>query len=66
MVELCMQLSEIGLAEHKRREAEVNSFSSGQTKAVTDYQQKASQILANVEQQHKEVSCGLCSVSTLI
>lgn len=57
MVELCMQLFETGLAEHKRREAEVNSFFSGRTKAVTDHQQKASQILANFEQQHKEVSC---------
>ncbi|XP_071329892.1 dynein regulatory complex subunit 3 [Trachinotus anak] len=54
MVDLCMQLFEIGLAEHKRRETEVNSFFSGYTKAVTDYQQKASQILANFELQHKE------------
>lgn len=51
-----MQLFEIGLAEHKRRETEVNSFFSGQTKAVKGYQQKSSQILANFEQQHKEVS----------
>lgn len=57
MVELCTQIFEIGLAEHKQRETEVNCFFSGQTKAVTDYQQRASQILANVEQQHKEVSC---------
>ncbi len=57
MVELCIQLFETGLAEHKRRETEVNLFFSGQTKAVTDYQQKASQILANFEQQHKGVSC---------
>ncbi|XP_040918810.1 dynein regulatory complex subunit 3 [Toxotes jaculatrix] len=54
MVELCKQLFEIGLAEHKRRETEVNSFFSGQTEAVTHYQQKASQILANFEKQHKE------------
>lgn len=57
MVELCMQLFEIGLAEHKRRETEVSSFFSGQTNAVTDSQQKASHILAKFEQHHKEVSC---------
>uniref|UniRef100_A0A8D3DJ99 Dynein regulatory complex subunit 3 n=1 Tax=Scophthalmus maximus TaxID=52904 RepID=A0A8D3DJ99_SCOMX len=56
MVELCMKLFEIGLAEHKRRQTEVNSFFSGQTRAVTDHQQKASQILAKFEQQHQEVS----------
>ncbi|AWP18853.1 putative leucine-rich repeat-containing protein 48 isoform 2 [Scophthalmus maximus] len=54
MVELCMKLFEIGLAEHKRRQTEVNSFFSGQTRAVTDHQQKASQILAKFEQQHQE------------
>lgn len=55
MVELCVQLFEVGLAEHKRRETEVSAFFSGQTAAVTDCQQKASQILAKFEQQHKEV-----------
>ncbi|CAB1448093.1 unnamed protein product [Pleuronectes platessa] len=45
---------EIGLAEHKRREAEVNSFHSGHTKMVTDYQKKASQVLAEFQQQHRE------------
>ncbi|XP_044186081.1 dynein regulatory complex subunit 3 [Thunnus albacares] len=54
MVELCVQLCEIGLAEHKRREAEVNSFFSGHSKAVPHYQLRASQILANFEQKHKE------------
>ncbi|XP_075942184.1 dynein regulatory complex subunit 3 [Anarhichas minor] len=53
MVELCMQLLETGLAEHKRRETEVNSFFSGQNEAVTRYQREASQILAHFEQQHK-------------
>ncbi|XP_037647218.1 dynein regulatory complex subunit 3 [Sebastes umbrosus] len=54
MVELCTQLFEIGLDEHKRRETEVNSFYSGQNKAVTDYQQKASHMLAHFEPQHKK------------
>ncbi|KAM6913375.1 dynein regulatory complex subunit 3 [Lycodopsis pacificus] len=53
MVELCTQLLETGLAEHKRRETEVNSFSSGQNEAVTRYQREALQILAQFEQQHK-------------
>lgn len=51
-----MQLFEIGLAEHKRREAEVNSFFSGYTKAEKDYRQIASQILDDFEEQHREVS----------
>lgn len=51
-----MQLFETGLAEHKRRETELNSFFSGQSKAVPHYQHRASQILAHFEQQHKEVS----------
>ncbi|XP_031168742.1 dynein regulatory complex subunit 3 [Sander lucioperca] len=54
MVELCMQLFEIGLAERKRRETEVNSFFGGQNKAVMDYQQKASEILENFEQEQKK------------
>ncbi|KAF1379439.1 hypothetical protein PFLUV_G00176070 [Perca fluviatilis] len=54
MVEQCMQLFEIGLAEHKRRETEVSSFFSGQDKAVMDYQQKASEILENFEQEQKK------------
>uniref|UniRef100_A0A3B4YRV9 Dynein regulatory complex subunit 3 n=1 Tax=Seriola lalandi dorsalis TaxID=1841481 RepID=A0A3B4YRV9_SERLL len=54
MVDLCMQLFEIGLADHKRRETEVNYFFRGQTRALTDYQQKVSQTLADFEQQHKE------------
>lgn len=65
-VELCMQLFEMGLAEHKRREAEVSSFFGGQMNAVTDSQQRASQILAKFEQQHKEVSCeghNVCSAN---
>ncbi|XP_051243672.1 dynein regulatory complex subunit 3 [Dicentrarchus labrax] len=54
MVELCMQVFKIGLAEHKRRETEVSSFFRGQSKAMTDYQQKATQILAEFEKQHEE------------
>lgn len=56
MVELCMQLCETGLAEHKRRETEVNSFFGGQNEAVKHYQQKASHILPDFEQRRKAVS----------
>ncbi|CAB1429318.1 unnamed protein product [Pleuronectes platessa] len=52
MVELCEQVFEIGLVEHKQREAEVNSFLSGRTKIVTDHQKKASQILTEFEERH--------------
>ncbi|KAM9843971.1 dynein regulatory complex subunit 3 [Aulostomus maculatus] len=54
MMQLCVQLFETGLAEHKRRETEVNSFFCGQTAAVTDFQLRTSQILANFDQQHRE------------
>ncbi|KAL3987168.1 hypothetical protein ACER0C_014283 [Sarotherodon galilaeus] len=54
MRELCTQLFEMGLAEHKRRETEVKSFFSCQEKAVTDCQEKASQMLAKFNHEHKE------------
>ncbi|XP_034749717.1 dynein regulatory complex subunit 3 [Etheostoma cragini] len=54
MLELCMQLFEIGLAELKQRETEVNSFFGGQDEAVMEYQQKASEILENFEQEQKK------------
>lgn len=56
MGELCTQLFERGLAEHKRRETEVKSFFSCQEKAVTDCQEKASQMLAKFNHEHKEAS----------
>uniref|UniRef100_A0A3P9ASF8 Dynein regulatory complex subunit 3 n=1 Tax=Maylandia zebra TaxID=106582 RepID=A0A3P9ASF8_9CICH len=56
MGELCTQLFERGLAEHKRRETEVKSFFSCQKKAVTDCQEKASQMLAKFNHEHKEAS----------
>ncbi|XP_005925504.1 dynein regulatory complex subunit 3 isoform X2 [Haplochromis burtoni] len=54
MGELCTQLFERGLDEHKRRETEVKSFFSCQEKAVTDCQEKASQMLAKFNHEHKE------------
>lgn len=56
MGELCTQLFERGLAEHKRRETEVKSFFSCQKKAMTDCQEKASQMLAKFNHEHKEAS----------
>lgn len=55
MVELCMQIFKTGLAEHHQRETEVNSFFSGQAKANSDYQEKASQILTDFDKQHRHV-----------
>lgn len=56
MVELCAQVFEIGLAEHKLREAEVQLFLSGHREAVADNQQRAVQMVANFEEHHGEVS----------
>lgn len=57
MVDLCMQLFETGLSEHERRQTEVNSFFSAETKAMTNSQQQATQIIVKFEQQQNEVSC---------
>ncbi|XP_069370804.1 dynein regulatory complex subunit 3-like [Paralichthys olivaceus] len=54
MVELCEQLLEIGLAEHKQREAEVNSFLSGRTKVLTDYKKEAWHKLEEFEQEQHQ------------
>uniref|UniRef100_A0A3Q3W139 Dynein regulatory complex subunit 3 n=1 Tax=Mola mola TaxID=94237 RepID=A0A3Q3W139_MOLML len=51
MVDLCMQLFETGLSEHERRQTEVNSFFSAETKAMTNSQQQATQIIVKFEQQ---------------
>ena len=58
MVELCVSLFDTGLAEHKRRETELNSFFSGQKDTKTYYQQEASQILEKFDQQHIEANMG--------
>uniref|UniRef100_A0A665W9J8 Dynein regulatory complex subunit 3 n=1 Tax=Echeneis naucrates TaxID=173247 RepID=A0A665W9J8_ECHNA len=55
MVALCTQLFEIGLTEHERRKTEIKSFFSGLNQTFKFYQQEALQIVANVDQQHKEV-----------
>uniref|UniRef100_UPI0037E89321 dynein regulatory complex subunit 3 n=1 Tax=Semicossyphus pulcher TaxID=241346 RepID=UPI0037E89321 len=54
MLALCTQIIEIGLAEHKRRETDVNSFVSVQTKAMKDFQQKVLHVMADFEPQHQE------------
>ncbi|XP_029913067.1 dynein regulatory complex subunit 3 [Myripristis murdjan] len=63
MVELCAQVFEIGLAEHKLREAEVQLFLSGHTEAVADNQQRAAQMVANFEEHHGETIAGLQQMS---
>lgn len=57
ITEQCVQLFEIGIAEHNLRQAEVNAFYSGQTQALKDSQQRAMQMVAEFELQHKEVAC---------
>lgn len=56
ITEQCIQVFEIGIAEHNLRQAEVNAFFSGQTQAIKDSQQRAMKILENFELQHKEVT----------
>lgn len=56
ITEQCIQVFEIGIAEHSQRQAEVNAFFSGQTQAIKDSQQRAMKIVANFELQHKEVT----------
>uniref|UniRef100_A0A3Q1AU49 Dynein regulatory complex subunit 3 n=1 Tax=Amphiprion ocellaris TaxID=80972 RepID=A0A3Q1AU49_AMPOC len=50
MVELCVQLFEMGLTELQRRQTEVNSFCSDLDMVAADYQQKATQIKAELQQ----------------
>lgn len=56
MTKLCVQLFEVGLVEHKRRQAEVNSFFSSNAKATTDIKQKEKQILEEFEEHLREVN----------
>ena len=57
-----MQLFEAGLAEHKRREAEVSLFASGVTKTKENCKQQTRELLAEFDRQHREVSCEGCNV----
>lgn len=56
MVELCRCFFDFGLAEHKEREAELSAFFTGQNDVEAYYRQKASQILAEFDQEHREAS----------
>lgn len=61
MSQLCAQLFETGLAEHKQRDTEVNLFYSGQRQFLSKEQEKISDILTNFAEKHKKVSCeGRC------
>ncbi|XP_037544459.1 dynein regulatory complex subunit 3 [Nematolebias whitei] len=53
-VELCRCFFDFGLEEHKRREAELNAFFTGQKEAEAYYRQKALKILAEFDQEHRE------------
>ncbi|KAM4598286.1 dynein regulatory complex subunit 3 [Polymixia lowei] len=54
MVELCVQMFDIGLVEHKLRETEVKSFFDGLKEAVADNQQRAALIVADFEQRRRK------------
>lgn len=57
MSQLCTQLFETGLDEHKQRETELNLFYSGQRQLLRDEQEKMSDILTNFAEKHKKVRC---------
>uniref|UniRef100_A0A3Q3DJ45 Dynein regulatory complex subunit 3 n=1 Tax=Hippocampus comes TaxID=109280 RepID=A0A3Q3DJ45_HIPCM len=55
LVDLCNQLFDVGLAEYKRRDVEVNSFFCRLQTDVTDSQSRASKVLADFQREHKQV-----------
>ncbi|XP_075310765.1 LOW QUALITY PROTEIN: dynein regulatory complex subunit 3 [Odontesthes bonariensis] len=63
MVALCVHLFDVGLAEHKQRETELNSFFSGQSEGETQKQEKTSQVLAMFDEQHQESTMELQQLS---
>ncbi|KAM4587942.1 dynein regulatory complex subunit 3-like [Odontesthes bonariensis] len=63
MVALCVHLFDVGLAEHKQRETELNSFFSGQSEGETHYRKKTSQVLAMFDEQHEESTMELKQLS---
>lgn len=56
MSQLCTQLFETGLAQHKQRETEVNLFYSGQRQFLSNEQEEISDILTNFAEKHNKVS----------
>nr|XP_057905016.1 dynein regulatory complex subunit 3 [Doryrhamphus excisus]XP_057905017.1 dynein regulatory complex subunit 3 [Doryrhamphus excisus]XP_057905018.1 dynein regulatory complex subunit 3 [Doryrhamphus excisus] len=54
ITDFCNQLFDIGLAEHKRREAEIDLFFRRHKIDVTESQRKASRLLADFEKQQKQ------------
>lgn len=54
-MELCEQLFELGLAEHKQRESELRSFNSGWTQGMAHFREKATEIMETFLLQHREV-----------
>ncbi|XP_061158434.1 dynein regulatory complex subunit 3 isoform X2 [Syngnathus typhle] len=54
LVDLCNQLFEVGLAEYKRRDAEVASFFARLDVDVTDSQSRASKVLADFQTEQKQ------------
>lgn len=56
VVELCSQIFATVSAEHKQLQKEMNSFFYGQIETEIYYQQRASKILADFEEQHTQAS----------
>uniref|UniRef100_A0A3P8ZP13 Dynein regulatory complex subunit 3 n=1 Tax=Esox lucius TaxID=8010 RepID=A0A3P8ZP13_ESOLU len=55
LVELCMQMFEVGLAQHGRREDELKSFFDCSREAVEENQQRAAQSVADFERARRQV-----------
>ncbi|XP_072299962.1 dynein regulatory complex subunit 3 [Eucyclogobius newberryi] len=55
MTGLCVQLFETGLVEHKRRQAEVNSFFTGHRMTTAEIMQKETELLGAFEKYFKEL-----------
>ncbi|XP_061587456.1 dynein regulatory complex subunit 3-like [Cololabis saira] len=55
MMKLFKSLFDSGLAEHKRREAELNDYFSGQADTTKYYREKATEVMDKYDEQHDEV-----------
>lgn len=56
VVEVWRCFFDLGLEEHQKRESELNAFFSGQKEAETYHREKALQILAEFNEEHREAS----------
>ncbi|XP_076852928.1 dynein regulatory complex subunit 3 isoform X2 [Brachyhypopomus gauderio] len=63
LVAFCMQMFEVGLTHHTRRQNEVESFFTCFHEAVADNQQRAAQITADFEKSRRQAMAGMQKVA---